>query len=180
MSNDLHMPCNESAMFDDDSSDWLHKNDAYMRKVSTSSGLHGQDSFVTNSSYSEKKRQRDCSEETRQRHRERYSLMPDGQRHARLQKNRDYKISTRETRSVSSKDDILAVTISLPCTPIIHAEPSATRRTGIVGMLIMIFPDILLHLPGEPHTNSNEDADPSGIFEPTEQDVVFACKIADF
>jgi hypothetical protein len=44
----------------------------------------------------------------------------------------------------------------------------------------MIFPDILLHLPGEPHTNSNEDADPSGIFEPTEQDVVFAGKIADF
>lgn len=46
-------------------------------------------------------------------------------------------------------------------------------------MLIMIFPDIL-HLPAEPHTNSNEDADPSGIFEPTEQDVVFAGKIADF
>jgi hypothetical protein len=136
MSNDLHMPCNESAMFDDDSSDWLHKNDAYMRKVSTSSGLHGQDSFVTNSSYSEKKRQRDCSKETRQRHRERYSLMPDGQRHARLQKNRDYKISTRETRSVSSKDDIVAATISLPCTPIIHAEPSANRRTGIVGPLV--------------------------------------------
>jgi hypothetical protein len=44
----------------------------------------------------------------------------------------------------------------------------------------MIFPDILLHLPGEPNTSSNEDADPSGIFEPTEQDVVFACKIADF
>ncbi|KAM0837795.1 hypothetical protein ACQ4PT_061397 [Festuca glaucescens] len=114
MSNYLHMPCNESTMLDDDSSDWLHKNGAYMRKVSTSSGLHGQDNFVTKSSYSEKKRQRDCSEETRQRHRERYSLMPDGQRNARLQKNRS------------------------------------------------------------PDTNSDEDADPSGIFEPTEQDAVFA------
>jgi hypothetical protein len=51
---DHHTPCNESAM-------------------------HDQNSFVIRSEYSEKKRLNDSSEETRQRHRKRYSLLTEAE-----------------------------------------------------------------------------------------------------
>jgi hypothetical protein len=143
MTNNLHSPCNNSSMLDDDENDWLHRNGTYMRdlrsieelhNMSTSSGFHGEESYLSKSAYDERKRQRDSSEETRQRNRERYSLMPSGQRDSRLHKNREYKKSIRTTSTPSEHKDIEPATISFPCTPIIRPQPSNNRPTGILSI----------------------------------------------
>jgi hypothetical protein len=143
MTNNLHSPCNNSSMLDDDENDWLHRNGTYMRdlrsieelhNVSTSSGFHGEESYLSKSAYDERKHQRDSSEETRQRNRERYSLMPSGQRDSRLHKNREYKKSIRTTSTPSEHKDIEPATISFPCTPIIRPQPSNNRPTGILSI----------------------------------------------
>lgn len=165
MTRDLHTLCSESAMLDDDDSDWLHRNGTYMRdmrsleeqqNMSTSFGPHDQDSFLTKSAYSEKKRQHDSSEQTRQRHRERYSLMPDEQRDICLQKNRVYKKSLRDTRTKFDQEYIVAATtgstITSHCTPIIQAQSSKNQPTG--------------------DTDDDVDFDPTGIFEPIEQGAI--------
>ena len=96
----LHTQCSETNRLDVDDSDWLHKDGTYTRHVrsleevqnmSTSFGMHGQESFISGSACYEKKRQRDSSQQTRHRQRERYSLMTDEQREVKLQKSREYK-----------------------------------------------------------------------------------------
>jgi hypothetical protein len=96
---DHHTPCNESAM-------------------------HDQDSFVTRSMYSEKKQLNDSSEETWQRHRERYSLLTEEQGNALLHRNREYKKATRETTTIGDHGGIMEAPISSPCTPLTHAQHS--------------------------------------------------------
>ena len=100
MHMDLHTACFNSTFITDDDSDWLHRNDNFMRdkrnlqkvqNVPTSVLGQEQCSFIARSAHEENKRQRDSSEQTRQRKRERYSLMPDEQRDVRLHKNREYK-----------------------------------------------------------------------------------------
>jgi hypothetical protein len=86
--------------------------------------MHGQDSFVTRSVYSEKKRLNDSSEETRQRHRERYSLLTEEQRNALLHRNREYKKAIRETTTITDHGGIMEAPISSPCTPLTHAQHS--------------------------------------------------------
>jgi hypothetical protein len=110
---DHHTPCNESAM-------------------------HGQNSFVTRSAYSEKKRLNDSSEETRHRHRKRYSLLTEEQRNALLHRNREYKKTISETMTITDHGGIMEAPISSPCTPLTHAQHSKIPA-GSTDPLFMVF-----------------------------------------
>ena len=103
----------------DDDSDWLHRNLTYVRdmrfvgelqNLSSSEGLHGQESYVKSANY-KKKRSRDYFDSKQQRDRERYSLMTNEDRNALLHKNREYKKCIRETKTSSPQnDDVVATT----------------------------------------------------------------------
>ena len=140
----------KSIMLADDNSDWLHRIDTYMRGMKTleelqnvpiSLGLHDQDSFTRKSAYEEKKKLRDSSEQTRQRKRERYSLMTDEQRDVRLQKNREYKKCMRENKIMGDNNNIITASAS---TPIVQAQPYKYHHTGLLAPYILYINDVLL------------------------------------
>ena len=132
MTKDLTTPCSDDVMLDEDANDWLHTNLSCIpqftsvqeiQNVPTSNGGHGQRSFVERSAYSEKKRQRDSSEQKRQRERERYAAMSDGQKEVCLHNNRQYKKMVREHNSPF---------MSSPATPVMQTQSSKINQTGIV------------------------------------------------
>jgi hypothetical protein len=129
--NDLTTPCSDSVIRGEGRTDWLHNNFTYLRDVrsvkerqnlSTSAGLHWQESFAEKCAYSEKKRQLESSERKRQRERERYTSMTDGQKDVWLHNNREYKKLVREHKSPF---------INGWCTPVIQTQQSKNNQTGI-------------------------------------------------
>ena len=126
-------------MLDGDHSDWLHSNLTFISHVksgqdlqngSTSAGGHGQKSFAEKSEYCSKKRQRDSSDQKRQRERDRYSSMTDGEKEICLRKKREYKKLVRENSSPL---------ITSHCTPYMQAQPCKTNPTGTAGHMHIVY-----------------------------------------
>uniref|UniRef100_A0ACD6A071 Uncharacterized protein n=1 Tax=Avena sativa TaxID=4498 RepID=A0ACD6A071_AVESA len=124
------------------------ESNSAMKQVATSSIKHVPQSFVTPSAYSQNRRQHG---------REMYLLMTDEQREVYLRKNREYKKCRRKNNSSFCHDETIAAT----------GGSAATAQTSSI-MQGQSSSSTNNHLGGK---NSDEEFDPSGIFEPSEQGV---------